>query len=237
MRAVILAGGRGSRLAPYTTVLPKPLMPIGDMPVLELLIRRLRQHGIRSVTLAVGYLAYLLRAYFGNGELTGVPIDYSQEEEPLGTAGPLAQIRGLEETFLTMNGDLLTDLDFRTMVEFHRRRGAVATIGLYRRDVQIDLGVVETDASDRVTRYIEKPLYHYRVSMGAYVFEPRVLRYIPQASRLDLPDLIRALVQAGEPVVGFEHSGYWLDIGLPEDYRRAQEDFPSLRARLLSDAH
>ena len=235
MRAVILAGGRGTRLAPYTTVLPKPLMPIGDMPILELLIRCLKRYGVQRVTLAVGHLAALIMAYFNNGDGLGIPIDYSIEQEPLGTAGPLAVVEGLDQTFLAMNGDLLTDLDFDAMIAFHRRHEAVATIGLYQRDVKIDLGVIETNAAQFVTAYIEKPVFHYQVSMGVYVLEPDVLKYIPTGQRFDLPDLIRALTGAGERVVGYTHSGYWLDIGRPDDYQRAQDDFPNIRSRLLGD--
>lgn len=233
MRAVILAGGRGTRLAPYSTLFPKPLMPIGEMPVLELLIRQLQRSGVQHVTLAVGYLASLLMAYFGKGERMGVPIDYSQEEEPLGTAGPLRLVSGLDGTFLVTNGDLLADLDFRAMLEFHQRQGAAATIGVYKRDMLIDFGVVETDVSQHVIGYIEKPAHRYLVSIGVYVLEPFVLRYIPVGRQFDLPDLVAALLAAGENVMGYMHSGYWLDIGRPDDYRRAQDDFPTMKTRLL----
>jgi NDP-mannose synthase len=233
VRAILLAGGRGTRLAPYTTVLPKPLMPVGDMPILEILIRQLGQKGISGVTIAVGHLASLIMAYFGDGAKFGVPIEYSIEEHPLGTAGPIGLIAGLTETFLVMNGDLLTDLDFRQMVQFHQESRATATIGLFERDIQIDLGVIETDESHLVTNYIEKPSYHYRASMGIYVFEPSVLRHIPAGQRFDLPDLIRALIEKKERVAGYVHTGYWLDIGRPDDYQRAQNDFQTIRNRLL----
>jgi len=237
MRAVILAGGRGTRLAPYTTVLPKPLMPVGDMPVLELLIRRLEQHGIHRVTLAVGYLSSLIRAYFNDdSERFGVVVDYSQETEPLGTAGPLALIGGLSETFLAMNGDLLTDLDFQAMIAFHKEHDAGATIGVYERDVPIDLGVIQTNSDHRVFDYIEKPVYHYQVSMGVYVLEPEVLDFVPKHQKFDLPDLIRALLVADVRVLAYRHSGYWLDIGRPDDYQRAQQDFSALRDRLFASA-
>lgn len=233
MRAVILAGGRGTRLAPYTTVLPKPLMPLGDMPILELLLRQLHKAGVRHATLAVGHLSSLIMAYFGDGGQFGMQIEYSIEEEPLGTAGPLRLVNGLDGTFMVMNGDLLTDLDFNGMVEAHRRERAAATIGLYERDVCIDLGVIQTDERGRVAEYIEKPVYHYQVSMGMYVFEPRALEHVPAGRRFDLPDLIRALVAGGEPVHTYKHQGYWLDIGRPDDYQRAQDDFEMLRSRIL----
>jgi NDP-sugar pyrophosphorylase family protein len=232
MRAVILAGGRGTRLAPYTTVLPKPLMPIGEHPVLELLIRRLARSEIDRVTIAVGHLASLIQAYFGDGSHFGVRIDYSAETEPLGTAGPLSLISGIDERFLVMNGDLLTDLDFGLLLSAHSDARATATVGLYERDVPIDLGVIETDDSDRIVRYIEKPVYHYRVSMGAYVFEPEVISHIPKRQAFDLPDLIHSLIAAGKKVVGYPHTGYWLDIGRPDDYQRAQEDFNRFHDRL-----
>ena len=236
MRAVILAGGRGTRLAPYSTLLPKPLMPIGDMPILELLIRQLRRSEVERVTLAVGHLASLVMAYFGTGDRLQIPIDYSQEPEPLGTAGPLRLATGLTNTFLVLNGDLLTDVDVRTMVAFHRRQQAAATVGVYERETLIDLGVVEMDGDHRVVGYREKPVHRHLVSMGVYVFEPSVVRHVPSAGRFDLPDLVTALLAAGERVVGYRHTGYWCDIGRPEDYQRAQEEFPSLKTRLLDGA-
>jgi NDP-sugar pyrophosphorylase family protein len=230
---VILAGGKGTRLAPYSVIFPKPLMPLGEMPILEFLLCQLRNSGITSVTIAVGHLSSLIMAYFGSGEKLKLPIEYSHEETPLGTAGPLGLIKGLDEPFFVMNGDLLTDIDIHEMVKVHRAQRAAATIGLYKRDVTIDLGVIESDEVGQVTRYIEKPEFHYDVSMGIYVFEPRILNHIPPDKHFDLPDLIRALISAGERVVGFRHEGYWRDIGRPDDYRRAQEDFPELCARVL----
>jgi NDP-sugar pyrophosphorylase family protein len=224
VRAVVLAGGRGTRLAPYTTVFPKPMMPLGERPILELLLRRLASFGVRHVTLSTGHLAYLIEGYFGDGRTLGTHIDYVSEPKPLGTAGPLSLVAGLDSTFLVVNGDLLTDVDLGEMFAEHRRRRAAATVGVYEREVQIDFGVIETDRSERVTGYLEKPTFRYRVSMGVYFFEPRVLRYVAPASHLDLPDLVLALVGGGEKVVSYLHRGYWLDIGRPEDYQRAQND-------------
>ena len=224
MRAVILAGGKGTRLAPYTTILPKPLMPVGERPILELLLRQLVAAGVERATLAVGHLASLIRAYFGDGARVGLAIDYSEEEEPLGTAGPLRLVRDLDQTFVMMNGDLLTDLSFPAMIEQHRLSGAIATVGLFEREVRIDLGVIEHDRNGRISGYVEKPSFRYTVSMGVYVLEPEALRHIPPSGRFDLPDLIRALLAAGQRVEGYRHGGYWLDIGRPEDYQRAQED-------------
>lgn len=235
MRAVILAGGRGTRLAPYTAALPKSLMPIGEMPILELLIRQLQRYGIGQITLAVGHLAELIMAYFGDGTKFGVEIQYSREERALGTAGPLGLLADLDERFLVMNGDLLTDLDFRAFLEWHREQGAMATIGIYEREVLIDLGVIRLDGSNRISDYIEKPVYRYHASIGVYALEPAVLKYIPPGRPFDLPDLVRALLARGHGVVGYLHRGYWLDIGRREDYEQAQADFGRMRARLLGE--
>jgi NDP-sugar pyrophosphorylase family protein len=234
VKAVILAGGRGTRLAPYTTALPKPLMPVGDMPILELLIRRLAAAGITDVVLAVGHLASLIRAFVGD-EFAGATITYSYEDEPLGTAGPLAAIDGLDDAFLVMNGDLLTDLDFGALVATHRGAASIATVGTYQRHVSVDLGVVERADDGSVARYVEKPQFDFLVSMGVYVLEPAAVASIPVGQRFDLPDLVTALVARGERVATHEHTGYWLDIGRPDDYERAQADIDGLRARLLPD--
>ncbi len=233
MRAVILAGGRGTRLAPYTTILPKPLMPIGDMPILEIVIRQLARHGFDDLTLAVGYLAELLMAYCGGGEKFGVKLTYSREEQPLGTAGPIALVPDLNDTFLVMNGDLLTTLDYSAMLDYHRRRGALATIACYQRDVKIDLGVIHADEDNWVSDYIEKPVYHYTVSMGIYLFEPQILSYIPKGQRLDLPELVLKLARDGRKVNVFNFDGYWLDIGRHDDYERAIEEFSKHRDKFL----
>ena len=229
---MILAGGKGTRLAPYTTVFPKPLMPVGDMPVLELLVRSLARAGITEITLAVGHLASLIMAYFGDGAALGVDITYSLEDAPLGTAGPLRLVAGLDQPFLVMNGDLLTDLDFDALVAAHRTSGAEATVGTYRRDLQIELGVVEVDRLDRIRRYTEKPVERFLVSMGIYVLEPTVLDLIP-VERFDLPDLVSALIARDRIVHSFEHLGYWLDIGRPADYEQAQSDVELIRRRVL----
>ena len=235
MRAVILAGGKGTRLAPYTTLLPKPLMPIGEMPILEIIIRQLKRAGIDHITLAVGHLANLLRAFFDDGKKYGLTIDYSLEDQPLGTAGPLALIDKLDSTFLLMNGDVLTTLDYSALLAYHKERKAVATIAMHARSVQIDLGVIKTDSSDMLTGYIEKPTYHYNVSMGVYVFEPAVLSHIQPGTRIDFPELIWKLLEGKEPVAAYPYEGYWLDIGRPEDYAHAVEEFDRLRDQFLPE--
>ena len=233
MRAIILAGGKGTRLAPYTTILPKPLMPIGDMPILEIVIRQLQRKGFDNITLATGYLAELLIAYCGDGHKFKVKIDYSHEEQPLGTAGPIALVPKLNDTFLVMNGDLLTTIDYRAMLKHHRDRNALATVACYRRDVKIDLGVIEADADNWVADYIEKPTYHYLVSMGIYLFEPEILKYIPKNERLDLPELVIKLIRDGKKVNVFNFDGYWLDIGRQDDYERALDEFSMHREDFL----
>jgi len=234
MKAVILAGGKGSRLAPYTKVIPKPLMPIGDMPILEVLMHQVKRAGVNEIILSVGHMASLLRAFFQEGEHVGTRIRYSYEETPLGTAGPLAKIKGLNETFLVMNGDVLTTLDFGGLIKYHRDSKAQVTIAMYNRRVKIDLGVLKLTEENQVTGYIEKPSYDYQVSMGVYVFEPSVLKYIPQDQYFDFPTLILHLIEAGERVVGYPFSGYWQDLGRPDDYEQAIQDFESMRDQFLN---
>jgi len=234
MKAVILAGGKGTRLRPYTIALPKPLMPVGDMPILEIIVRQLKLNGIEEVILAVGHLAELIMAYFGDGSRFGVRIRYSREREPLGTAGPLSLLRDdLKDTFLVMNGDILTTLSYRKLVEYHKKSGAVATIALKRRDVYIDFGVVKLNEMSEIVDYVEKPVLNYLVSMGVYVFEPKVLDYIPDGKKFDFPDLVKRLIEAGEKVKGYVYDGYWLDIGRPEDYERANAEIDKIYSELF----
>jgi NDP-sugar pyrophosphorylase family protein len=235
MKAVILAGGKGTRLAPYTVVFPKPLMPLGDVPILEIVVRQLHRDGFREVSLAVGHLAELIMAYFDNGSRFGVDIRYAREEQPLGTAGPLPFIPGLNAPFLVMNGDVLTTLDFGELYRHHCQSGAAATIAMHERIVNIDLGVIQCDEANRITGYVEKPAFQYMVSMGVYIFEPRVLDYIPPGERLDFPDLVLRLLEAGELVRGYPYDGYWLDIGRASDYAQAAEEFERLRHLFLPE--
>jgi len=225
MRAVILAGGQGTRLRPYTTVLPKPLMPVGDMPILEIVLRQLKRAGFSQATLAVSYLGELIQAYCGDGSRFGLRIDYSRELQSLSTAGPLKLIPGLDDTFLVMNGDLLTTLDYRKLFDHHRASGAAATIAMHRRSVKIDFGVVETGAGGDLERYIEKPEYHYSVSMGINILEPVALGMIASGESLGMPDLMLRLKAAGHRVATYEAPCRWLDIGRVDDYAKAQEEF------------
>ena len=238
MKAIVLAGGKGARLAPYTRILPKPLMPIGDLPILEILLRQMRSAGVREVILTVGYLGELMRAFFQDGSRLGLQIDYSFEEQPLGTAGPLALVADrLDDTFLVTNGDVLTTLDLRELVDDHRSSGAAATIASHARAVKIDLGVLQFDGDRCLKGYIEKPTYNFFVSMGIYVFEPRVLDYIPCNQYLDFPDLVLKLIANGERVRGYPFDGYWQDLGRADDYEQAVQDFEALRPQILKEDH
>lgn len=233
-RVVILAGGKGRRLAPYTTVIPKPLMPLGDRPILDVVLRQLKRYDLTDVTIAVGHLADLIVAYCGDGSRYGIRIRYTERETtPLGTAGPLSLIPGLDSTFLVMNGDLLTTLDFGRLLAFHREQEACATISVCERDAQISHGVIEIDSAQRVSAYVEKPTFHYHVSMGIYVFEPAVLAQIPTGSPFDVPDLVRGLLGDGRRVAAYRFGGYWQDIGRMDDYQKAVEDFESSPAQFL----
>jgi NDP-sugar pyrophosphorylase family protein len=235
--AVVLAGGLGTRLRPYTAVIPKPLMPVGDRPVLEIVLRQLRAAGFERVTIATGYLAELIEAFFGDGSAYGIAVDYFREREPLGTVGALALIDGLDEPFLVMNGDVLTDLDYAQLLDGHVASGAIATIATTTRELQISLGVMQFDDGDpdRVTGYIEKPVIGYEASMGVYCFSPAALRFIEPGVHLDFPDLVIRLVAAGERVQAARPDAYWLDIGRHDDYEQAQEQFEQIRERLIPD--
>lgn len=238
MRAVVLAGGQGTRLRPYTAVLPKPLMPVGDRPILDIVMRQLQRTGFERVTIATGYLAELIEVFFADGASYGLAIDYHRESDPLGTVGALADIEGLDEPFLVMNGDVLTDLDYGVLLRGHAESGAAATISVTRREVEISLGVLETEDAgepDRVTGWREKPTVPYDASMGVYCFSPVALEYIERAVPLNLPDLVLRLVAAGERVRAARTDAYWLDIGTPSDYEQATEAFERLRGQLLPD--
>jgi NDP-sugar pyrophosphorylase family protein len=224
-RVIVLAGGSGTRLRPYTSVLPKPLMPLGDRAILEILIDQLSQQGFREVTLSVGHLAHLIEAVFGDARDRNVKIDYVREDMPLGTAGPLRLLGDPDGTLLALNGDLLTTLDLRELLHEHRRGDNVLTIAARKRTVAIDYGVIHVGrpdhSLDRVVGYEEKPVIERLVSMGVYAVEPEVLGYIPANRYFDVPDLVQRLLEAGAPVGIFPYDGLWLDIGRREDYEQA----------------
>ena len=238
-RAVVLAGGLGRRLEPYTTVLPKPLMPIGDRPILDIVIRQLARHGFTHVTIATGHLAELIEAYFSDGAEFGVHIDYFRETTPLGTVGALPLIEGLDEDFLVMNGDVLTDIDYGALLSRHRASEATITVAVKRREIQISLGVLRfemVEDSQRITGYEEKPVVSYDASMGIYCFSPAAVGQIEPGVRLDFPELVQRLLDAGETVRGWQSEDYWLDIGRHDDYEQAIEEFERMRHRLIPEA-
>jgi len=230
MRAVILAGGLGMRLRPYTTVLPKPLVPVGDRPILEHILRRLAACDVTEADLCVSHLGELIQTYFSQTRALpeGFGLRWFWEDEPLGTAGALRLIPDLDETFIVMNGDVLTTIDYRELVAHHRRSGAALTIATHAKAVDIDLGVIETE-NGMLTGYVEKPTLQYAVSMGIYVYEPRALEFLPATGPCQFPDLVLDLIAAGEQVAAFRSDAEWYDIGTLADYGRASRDFEERR--------
>jgi len=227
-RAVILAGGRGTRLRPYTVALPKPLMPVGDKSILEIIIRQLAAAGFDHVTLAVNHQAEILMAVFGDGGRLGVRVDYSLETEPLGTMGPLRLVADLPDNFIVMNGDILTDLDFAAFYDAHARSDALMSISAATREQIIDYGVLKLDGNDTLNGFEEKPRIPYLVSMGIYCLNRRILPLIPEGRPFGFDNLVLKLLADRTPARVVRHSGYWLDIGRPDDYQRATDDWPEL---------
>jgi NDP-mannose synthase len=236
MKAVILAGGKGTRLAPYTMVLPKPLVPVGGIPILETVLRQLRHQGFREVVLAVGYLSPLIRAYFDNNPITDkLWLRYHQEQQPLGTAGAIGSIEGLDEPFIAMNGDLLTTVNYADMLRFHASREAALTIAVTERQLQVEVGVLTTDDEDRITRYDEKPVHRFAASMGIYAMSPKVRSFVQPGIAQDIPDLVRNLLASGERILAYRPDAFWLDMGNRADYERASEAFERNRTLFLPD--
>ena len=223
-RAVVLAGGKGQRLAPYTTILPKPLLPVGEQPILHRVLASLADAGFRDVTISVGHLAELIMAFFGNGSRVGMNIDYAIEDKPLGTIGPLAYINNLGDDFLVMNGDVLTDLDIRALWESHRQGGSILTIATHAREVRIDFGVLRADAAGNIVEFVEKPRIPYQVSMGVYILNRECLDYVPSGTAFGFDQLVLALLADKREIHSFPHTGKWLDLGRPEDYEIANRD-------------
>jgi NDP-sugar pyrophosphorylase family protein len=231
-RAVVLAGGLGTRLRPYTISLPKPLMPVGEFPILEIIVRQLVARGYGRITLAVNHQAELMRAYFGDGSRWGIPIDYSLETKPLGTMGPLRLAEELPENFLVMNGDILSDLDYGEFLDRHEREGRLFSISASQREQRIDYGVLRSSGEGRLTGFEEKPIIPYTVSMGVYAINRRLLDSIPEQRAFGFDELVLKLLAEGRPVDVRTHAGYWLDIGRPDDYQRAVDDWDTLRSGL-----
>lgn len=238
MRAVILAGGLGMRLRPYTAVLPKPLMPIGDRPIIDVIVRQLRRAGCDRITISTGYLAELIEAFLRDGDKYGVKIDYFRESTPLGTVGSLALIEDLDSDTLVMNGDILTDLDYREIMAEHAAGDACMTIATRVRQIEISLGVPEFNSDTdplRMTGFVEKPQIDYRASMGVFCVTPRAIAGITPGERLDLPELVLRLIASGEIVRGWQSNDYWLDMGKHDDYEQAVTEFERFRDRLLPE--
>ena len=234
-RAVILAGGRGTRLRPYTVVLPKPLMPIGDHPILEVIVKQLVRAGFDHITMAVNHQAEIIKAFFTDGTRWNVKIDYSLEDKALGTMGPLRLISDLPAEFLVMNGDVLTDLDYAAFHDLHIKSAELFTISSYVREELVDYGVLESSQDGRLTGLREKPSVPYEVSMGVYMMSQAALEYVPAGQPFGFDNLMHALIAAERPVAVKRYDGYWLDIGRPSDYAQAIEEFDGMRARFLGD--
>ncbi|MFC2170859.1 NDP-sugar synthase [Calditrichota bacterium] len=224
MKAIILAGGKGTRLKPYTMVLPKPLIPVYDVPIIEIIICKLIVSGISEIIVSCGYLHHLIQTYLDDGKRFGIPIRYVIEETPLGTAGSISLVKNLSDHFIVINGDTLCDIDFDEMLKNHPDNNNDVTIGTYRMKYQIDLGVLNFDSEMRLEGYVEKPTDEYLISMGVYIFSSKVLKSMNHAEKIDLPDFILKLLKNGYRIAGYEHKGIWLDMGRPSDFVKIQED-------------
>lgn len=231
MRAVIMAGGKGVRLRPYTEVLPKPMLPLGERPILAWLLDRLAAAGVTEVTLAVHYLDYVFRVFFGDGQDWGLNIRYHHEPEPLGTAGALRTFCSATEPLLVTNADIVTNLDFADLMRFHQQSGAWLTIATQLHTTRSPMGVLET-SGNAVIAYHEKPAREERIGLGIYVVDPRALAHVPETGACDMPDLIRALLTAGLPVLYYDANCFWCDLGTPGDYHAVAAQWPELEERL-----
>ncbi len=232
-RAVVLAGGKGTRLRPYTVVLPKPLMPVGEYPILEVIVRQLAAYEFDRLTVAVNHQANLIQAFFGNGEKWGIDIDYSLETRPLSTIAPLCLIPDLPDQFLLMNGDVLTDIHLAELLARHSTSGAAFTVAAARRKHTIDYGVLHVDQSNLLTAFSEKPSVDYLVSMGVYIVSKSVLSMVPRDQPYGFDNLMLDLLGRQERVQVYPYDGYWLDIGRPDDYMQAIEEFEAKKDTLI----
>ena len=232
--AVILAGGRGTRLRPYTVVLPKPLMPIGEFPILEVIIRQLNLNGFTNITLAVNHQADLIKAYFGDGSKWNLSINYSLEHQALGTMAPLKLIKNLPDNFLVMNGDVLTDLNFNDFYNNHTKNNSLFTISSYKRKQLIDYGVLKSNDQKRLIDFVEKPNTEYEVSMGIYMLNNKILDFIPENAPYGFDTLMLSLLEKNVEININSFSGVWLDIGRPDDYIEAIEIFDKIKDRIIN---
>jgi len=233
MQAIILAGGKGTRLKPYTVAMPKPLVPVGDLPILEIIIRQLKHHKINEIIISTGHLADMIEDYFNDGRKWGVKIRYVREDRALGTAGAIKNIDGLEDNFIVMNGDILTDIDYRKIYEFHVKHKGIATITALKREVAIDFGVVEMDEGSKLINYIEKPSHFDYVSIGINVLSKKCKDYITKGESIGLPELILRMKSKGKDIYCCKTDSYWLDIGRIEDFQKAQVEFVKNKKKFL----
>jgi len=236
IKAVILAGGKGTRLKPLTAVFPKPLVPLGNKPILEILLRQIQSFGLENVTICTGHLEELITAVCGDGSKFGLNISYSREDSPLGTAGPLGNVKDLTDPFIVMNGDLLTTMNFNEMLDFHAQQKADITIGVYQREVKIDFGVVESDKDKHFVGLREKPSYQFEVSMGVNVISRSAMKHVVPGQHLDMPDLFMKVHQSGGKVCCYREDCYWLDIGRMDDYALAQEQYTQNEKKFLGES-
>ena len=235
-RAIILAGGKGTRLKPYTVALPKPLVPVGKYPILEIIIKQLVFYNFNRITITVNHQADIIKAYFGNGKKWHANIDYSFEEKPLSTIGPLTKIQNLPDDFLVMNGDVLTNLNYSDFFEYHLSRKNLFTISGFRRIINSEFGVLELDHDNRLTGFSEKPKIHYTVSMGIYMINKSIMQFVPADTYFGFDNLMLKLIDINQPVDVKIFDGYWLDIGRPDDYEQAVSEFEKNPLQFLPDA-
>ena len=233
MQAIILAGGKGSRLHPYTVAMPKPLVPVGDLPILEVVIRQLKHYGINEIIISTGHLAELIEAYFKNGRKWGVKIRYVREMQPLGTAGAIKNISSLKDDFIVMNGDVLTDINYNKLFNFHLKHKGIATLSIIKKEVSVDFGVIEVSSDLKLTDYIEKPKQFNYVSMGIYALNKKCKKYIAKNEHINIPDLVLRMKCKDENIYCYEPHCYWLDIGRIDDFQMAQGEFIKNKKKFL----
>ncbi len=233
MKAVIMAGGKGTRLKPYTTSIPKPLVPVGEKAIIEILLNRLKKNGVDEVFICLNHFAEMIVAFLGDGNKFGLKINYSLEDRPLSTVAPLKLIHDLPDDFLVMNGDLLTDLDFSKLFQFHLQNSSLLTVATYSRKTKIDFGVIEIDpATNTASGFREKPEYRFDVSMGVYAMNQKILNFVPDNEPFGFDHLMLKLLETRQRIAVFPYDGYWLDIGRPEDYEKANEDIQKIEGLL-----
>lgn len=233
MQAIILAGGKGTRLYPYTVSIPKPLVPVADLPIIDIVLRQLAYYGFKKVTIALGYMADMLEAFVGNGAKYGLKITYSREEKPLGTIAPLKLIKNLEDNFLVMNGDLLTNINYKELIDHHLTHKALATISTYTKKTKLQLGVIENDKDNRIVGFKEKPVLENKVSMGIYLFNKQIIKYIPDDEYFGFDSLMYKMIEKNDKVISYQFAGKWLDIGTHEDLAMATEEFNKYKVEFL----